>query len=129
MSFKKGSTHRFLAIWLTLILTLSCYAISGVKASPKVEWTQRANPSTGGDGAWGVAVDVSGMYVVGYDCFPGDLEWRIEKRSLVDGSLVWAQVSNPSAGDDSAFGVAAHASGIYVVGIDNSPANDGWRIE
>jgi hypothetical protein len=92
-------------------------------------WVQVDNPSVGADSIWSVSGDVSGIYAVGYDSSPGDLEWRIEKRSLTDGTLLWTQTSNPSAGADFAYGVAVDASGIYVVGIDNSPGNNEWRIE
>ncbi len=92
-------------------------------------WAHVSNPSTGEDWAMSVAVDSSGMYVVGYDSSPVDLEWRIEKRNLVDGSLIWMQTANPSRGDDTAFGVAVDASGVYVVGVDSAQANSEWRIE
>jgi len=92
-------------------------------------WSQTSNPSTGDDWVWGVAVDSSGIYVVGCDYSVGNYEWRIEKRSLTDGNLMWSQTSNPSTGEDIAFGVAVDSSGIYIVGCDSSPGNGEWRIE
>ena len=90
-----------------------------------------SHPSTSDDEASGVAVDETGIYVVGFDQSPGDYEWRIEKRSLTDGSIIWEQSSNPSARDDYAFGVAVDASGVYIVGIDESlgMTDHEWRIE
>jgi len=38
------------------------------------------NPSTGSDAAWGIAIDSTAMYVVGYDWSPYNGQWRIEKR-------------------------------------------------
>jgi hypothetical protein len=68
-------------------LILSYYytaAMNSVKASPdsNLIWSQTSNPSTGDNVACGVAVDVSGIYIVGHDSSPGNLEWRIEKRTL-----------------------------------------------
>ncbi|MDI6787838.1 MAG: hypothetical protein QME51_05660 [Planctomycetota bacterium] len=38
------------------------------------------NPSGGGDEARAIIADVTYLYVVGVDYFPGNLQWRIEKR-------------------------------------------------
>jgi hypothetical protein len=92
-------------------------------------WTQVENTSADADSIWQVAVDDSGIYVVGYDSSPGDLEWRIEKRNLADGELLWTQTNNPSAGADFAYSVAVDASGIYIVGVDVYTGDDEWRIE
>jgi hypothetical protein len=96
-------------------------------------WNQTENPSTGVDEIWGVALGSSGMYVVGSDNSPSpgsdNFEWRIEKRSLIDGAVLWNQTSNLSNGDDWATGVALDATGIYVVGYDTVPGNVEWRIE
>jgi hypothetical protein len=54
------------------------------------------------DYARSVAVDSTGIYVVGVDSIPGNQEWRIEKRNLNDGSLIWSITTNPSSGSDSA---------------------------
>ena len=93
----------------------------------------RENVSSGDDGASGVAVDDSGVYVVGYDSSPGvgDWEWRIEKRNLTDGSVIRTLTENPSSGDDEAAAVAVAHGSVYVVGGDESPGpGDGeWRIE
>jgi hypothetical protein len=94
-------------------------------------WAKTSNPSDGGDGANGVAIDQTGIYVVGYDSSQGDLQWRIEKRSLKDGSLLWSVISNPSDDGDQAWAVAIDQTGIYVVGDDSSRGdfNYQWRIE
>jgi predicted RNA-binding protein with PUA domain len=87
------------------------------------------NPSTGDDRAYGIAIDSTAMYVVGYDDSPGNWQWRIEKRSLTDGSLVGAFTNNPSTGDDRAYGIAIDSTAMYVIGWDHSPGNDQCRIE
>ena len=97
------------------------------------------NPSPGYDEAYGVAVDSTGIYAIGYDNSPGgsDTQWRIEKRSLTDGSLIGAfgtggvVTNNPSPGFEVAYGVTVDSSGIYTVGEDNSPGGSDtqWRIE
>jgi hypothetical protein len=112
-----------------MVLMLSCFAVGHSNASVEVLWTQTFNPSNGVDRPISVALDSSGVYVVGFDNVPGNDEWRIEKRSLTDGALLWAQTTNPSDGDDWAAGVALDSSGVYVVGFDNVPGNDEWRIE
>ena len=96
-----------------------------------------SNPSTGFDGAMGIAVDSTVMYVVGFDesASPGNPQWRIEKRSLTDGSLVagfgtgGVVTSNSSTGSGGAWDIAIDSTAMYVVGFDNSPGNLQWRIE
>ena len=92
-------------------------------------WTQVSHPSSGNDYANDIAIDSTGIYVVGSDTSPGDHQWRIEKRSLSSGSLLWSQVSNPGSGTDTVKGVAVDSTGVYVVGPDFSPGNYQWRIE
>jgi len=94
-----------------------------------------SNPSTGGNGAGDIAIDSTAMYMVGYDSSPGNNQWRIEKRSLTDGSLVsgfgmgGVVTVNPSTDYDAAQGIAIDSTSMYVVGYDSSPGNDQWRIE
>jgi len=94
-------------------------------------WTQTSNPSPYGDVAYGVAVDGTGLYIVGYDQYPGpdNRRWRIEKRSLTTGSVIWTQASNPSSAMDEALGVAVDATGVYIVGYDNYLGIPRWRME
>jgi len=88
-----------------------------------------SNPSVGTDAACAVAVDGTGVYVVGYDRFPGNERWRIEKRNLFTLAPIWWSTSNPSAGVDRAYGVAVGATGVYVVGYDRVLGDARWRIE
>jgi hypothetical protein len=97
-----------------------------------------SNPSTGDDAAGDIAIDSTAMYVVGFDESTGlslDKEWRIEKRALTDGSLVpgfgigGVIISNNSTGDDAALAIAIDSTAMYVVGLDESPGNQEWRIE
>lgn len=83
-------------------------------------WTRTSNPSTRADSAYDVAVDSAGLYVVGFDGTGGNSEWRIEKRKLGDGSIIWSQTENPSNLSDEARGVAVDSTGLYVVGFDSS---------
>ena len=95
-----------------------------------VIWTQASNPSGGWDEAYGVAVDGTGVYIVGYDSYLGNYRWRIEKRSLTTGSVIWIKTSNPSASGDIAFAVAVDGTGIYTVGMDEYfYLNSRWRID
>lgn len=95
----------------------------------ELRWSVSSNPGNGTDQATAVAVDLSGLYVVGTDSSEGNARWRMEKRDLNGGSLIWAQTSNPSAGHDYALGVVLDYSGLYVVGNDYYPGNAQWRIE
>jgi hypothetical protein len=87
------------------------------------------------DEAYGIAIDSTAMYVAGYDYSPGNYQWRIEKRSLIEGNLVGVYTSNPSAWLDEAYDIAIDSTTMYVVGYDHStgyaygPQNTAWRIE
>jgi len=92
------------------------------------------------DVAYGVAVDSTGIYIVGYDeNIAGNIaEWRIEKRDLSTGALIWSvsePISTVSGAGDVALGVAVDGTGVYVVGYDtntgcgNPSASSEWRIE
>jgi len=114
--------------------------------SGDVVWTQTSTPSPIDNESYGLAMDGNNLYVVGYDSadfpFPGDNQWRIEKRGLSDGALVTsfgsptgAVTSNPSLttinSSDVAYAVAVDSSYLYVVGYDSLKGDDDqeWRIE
>ena len=96
-------------------------------------WTQTDNPSESTDVARAVAVDESGLYVAGYDSVPGPLDrdhrWRIEKRGLSDGALLWKRIIDPSTDRDRPAAVAVDAQCIHVVGSDRSYPDSQWRME
>jgi hypothetical protein len=111
-------------------------------------WTQTENVTVPPDlistAARDVAVDSSGIYVVGEDgdswrqyvngsYYQGGVnnsEWRIEKRSLTDGSLLWNRTSN-AGGTSLMSGVAVDGSGVYVAGMADIRLFWGqvWAIE
>ena len=95
-----------------------------------------SNPGTGvDDEAYGIAIDSTYMYVVGYDNASIDQQRRIEKRNLSNGALVTSfgtggvVTTNSSTGSDGAFSIAIDSTYMYVAGYDNSPGNAQWRIE
>ncbi|MFX0202509.1 MAG: hypothetical protein ACFFCW_40905 [Candidatus Hodarchaeota archaeon] len=90
-------------------------------------WSRVSNPSSGWDEATGVAVDSTGVYVVGYDTRPGNARWRMQKRRLTDGGRIWSRVSNPTTGSDWASGVAVDSTGVYIVGTQSGARS--WRVE
>jgi len=94
-------------------------------------WHRKSNPSPGDDVPYGIAVDSTGMYIVGFDNLPGgrDYAWRIEKRALSDGSLIWSNSNNPSAISDSAQAVAVDSFGLFIVGYDGNITRNRWRVE
>jgi hypothetical protein len=90
------------------------------------------------DDATAIALDSNFMYVVGYDGTPNadtdiysDNQWRIEKRRLADGSLVWTKTLDPSTGKDQPNAVAVDSVYMYVVGFNTvaGSADKEWRIE
>lgn len=103
-----------------------------------------SNPTTGHDVALAMALDIAGgyVYVAGYDS-TGANQWRIEKRSMTDGSLVtgFGNVApcvtqgvfciNPSNQDDEVKNIKLDPTGqyIFVSGFDGSNGNNQWRLE
>jgi len=93
------------------------------------------NPSTGYDSICAVCVDSNYIYIAGHDSAPGDYEWRIEKRSKIDGSIVTSfgtsgVVSvNPSSVDDCPLDMVIDSTYLYVAGYDKGPGTAQWRIE
>ena len=103
-------------------------------------WAVTSAPSTYFNNAYSMKIVGPNMYLAGYDTVPGDgqFEWRMEKRSLSDGSLVGAfgtagvVVSNPTATlEDAAYSLALDANYLYVAGYDSMPGSSDyeWRIE
>jgi len=94
-----------------------------------------SNPSPGSDTPSAMAIDSTHMYVAGYDSASGNGQWRIEKRSLLDGSLhasfgtAGVVLSNPSPTWEMADAIAIDATSLYVFGRDDSPGDFQWRVE
>jgi hypothetical protein len=92
--------------------------------------------------AHAITADNDYLYIAGYDCSPGNEQWRIEKRNKTTGALIPAfsntgtagvVVSNPSTGTDIAYSITADNDYLYIGGEDHSPnpssINSQWRIE
>jgi len=126
---KKVLKIKLPVLILILTLTLATLTINPVNADESLIWSETSNPSSVDDIAFDVAVDSTGLYVVGIDRSPGKGQWRIEKRALTDGSLIWSETSNPSGDIDWPHGVAVDSTGLYIVGSDSSPGDAQWRIE
>ncbi len=92
-------------------------------------WGHTLDVSNLGDTPYSIAVDATGVYTVGFEYSTGNQAWRIEKRDLATGTVLWAQVSDPGTADDFATAVATHPSGILVAGADLSGPSAQWRIE
>jgi hypothetical protein len=96
-----------------------------------------SNPSSGNDLSWAIAVDTQFMYIAGNDEFPGDSQWRVEKRDLNTGDLDigfdsdGVVQSNPSSNFDFARSIAIDSQYVYIVGYDEFPVSGDrqWRIE
>ncbi|MCZ6689167.1 MAG: hypothetical protein O7H41_06150 [Planctomycetota bacterium] len=98
--------------------------------------TRLSNPSGMDDLAQAIAIDSTAMYVAGGDAFPGNGQWRIEKRNLSNGALVLgfgsggAQTVDLSSGYDRAEAIWVDGASIFVAGYEDDGAGDArWRIE
>lgn len=88
--------------------------------------------------ALSVAVDINDgkIYVVGNDNVPGNLQWRVEKRDMLTGSLdtsfnsTGILQSNPTSSADEAAIVVLDTVNNYVYagGYDGTSGNE-WRVE
>ena len=115
-------------------------------ASGSVVWSlASATTSTLDDEPYGLFINGSSLYIVGYDSNTPlrDDQWRIENRNTSDGSLVASfgtttfgvVENNPSAASilsfDYAYAVAADSTAMYVAGFDSMVSDNDWewRIE
>lgn len=109
------------------------------------EWFIEKRNSSDGSGVWsqsvnrnlnagfffgmerpmGMVVDATGLYVVGMDSF----DWVMEKRSTVDGSLIWRKIYDPAGWSDSAYDIAVDATGVYISGTGDFNGNSKWVIQ
>ena len=94
-----------------------------------VVWKKTNNPSAGLDSIENISLGIDGVYVVGDDYSPAnffDAQARIEKRSLVDGSIIWVKTNNYSSGlskVDYTSGIAVDNAGFYTFGNDSAIAS------
>ena len=95
-----------------------------------------ANPSAPGSDRIEV-MKLSGdyLYLGGYDSSGIDNEWRMEKRSVSDGSLVTAfdgdgvVTNDPSTGADQILAIASSSDAVFFGGYDTVTGAGQWRIE
>ena len=131
--FQKKFFPKLIQVFLVCLVVF--LGGENVFAQPVLIWEATSNPSSSSDYPSGVAVDSTGVYVVGRDEIEGvsDSQWRIEKRNLNTGALIWEQTNNPSNGSDIAYGVAVDSTGMYIVGRDYNCEGTGfcsaWRME
>src|SRR3989344_5735535 len=111
-------------------------SVGGVSSNPEwrieksslstgaLSWATTSNPSASYDFAKDIAVDSTYMYVVGADMASGNnnYRFRIEKRRISNGALVWAVAEDISSGfswqSDMLTGIAIDSTYMYVVGTD-----------
>jgi len=121
------STVRFLLVLLSSWLVAACAEPDEEPDGP-TDWVVDSNPSPLDDFLWDLALDDSGLYLAGSDLQFGreDEQWRIEKRSLDTGELLWLQTNNLGYGLDGAEAVATDDTGVYIVGYGSAGS---WRVE
>jgi hypothetical protein len=127
--------RKIIGIFLCLLVNYSCSSID----SGTIVWTQTSNYRNGYANA--IAIDESSVYIVASDRSKNQRygQWHIEKRSLLDGSLVsmfanQGVITSEMEDLGRSIGIAADSQYIYVIGDDNSPggfrnADSQWRIE
>lgn len=89
-----------------------------------------SDPTVNFDEANAIAIDGTSMYVGGTSAGPSSnpVEWRIEKRSLSDGGLLYSVTeafASVGCGQEGIFSIAIDSTSMYAVGA----AAGGWRIE
>jgi|GEM_PF-3485938 len=97
-----------------------------------VIWIKTSNPSTGWDWPCCIILDDNFLYTAGYEEKPGgDKMWRIEKRNVNNGDLIYAVNSNPSNAPDFPHSIEIDDAFVYIAGQDYSPGSNDtqWRIE
>jgi len=98
-----------LAVILIILLAVAAGAVT-------VKWTSLTNPSDEQEQPSGICIGGDYVYVVGFDRYPGDWQWRIEKRSKADGRPVKIWTKNPTKYSDSLLDCVVVGGKLYVVG-------------
>ena len=95
----------------------------------RIEWIRQFG-TAGDDNTWGLAVDPTGVYVVGdtNGALPGQtsagaLDAFVRKFDA-NGNELWPRQFG-TAGGDTAHGLAAYATGVYVTGFTVGALPDG----
>jgi hypothetical protein len=101
--------------WLAIMIVMAVPISASFAHGQAVEWTRQFDTS-GFDAAYGVAVDATGVYVVGItEGAPGSIDAFIRKYDLNGAEQ---RTRKFGTGDyAAAYGVAVDATGVYVVGV------------
>lgn len=105
-----------------------------------VDGAVTTNPTPGLDRFLSMAVDSQALYLFGTDNAnggPEDYEWRTEKRSLDDGSLVTSFADsgvvseNFTPGDEWGWRIAVGSDSVYLLGdyLAAAPDDYGWHLQ
>jgi len=121
---------------LTTGALVSIFGQGGADGDGVITGTAQVGSILTGNGEipFDIAVDNQYMYVVGGETVAGsDTQWRIEKRQLDTGALVYAQTRNIGSYEDTVEAVAIDHNYMYLVGWTavNSGYGNGknWVIE
>ena len=91
------------------------------KNSGSLDWYIISDPSPSVDVPYSIVVDDISLFIVGCESTSEGYKWRIEKRDLNDGDLIWHFTSVKGC----AYSVAVDSTAIYIVGANDTQ----WRIE
>jgi len=106
------------------------------KTNGELIWEVTSNPSEWFDTVKSMAIDKTGIYLVGIESKEKESFqlWRIEKRNLNDGSLIWVATSNPGV-INNVYSVVVDEKGLYISGTEATKTQNTligkslWRIE
>ena len=134
MGFLTNQQGRRIFLWVWLIFGLAPTALPNLARAQTIQWIRQFG-STQDDYARGLAVDSTGVYVVGFTT--GTLPRQTNNAGLGDafvrrydtnGNELWTRQFGTD-GDDVAYGVAVDITGAYVVGFSSGTLPGQTRTE
>jgi hypothetical protein len=94
-------------------------------------WSERFSSADDREHPADLVLDGTGLYAVGYAQPMRFDRWRIEKRRLDDGALIWTWEASHEEFDNHPNGVAVSGARVFVGGTDRDrDSQDGsWRVQ
>ncbi|MEZ0289487.1 MAG: hypothetical protein ABWJ42_00135 [Sulfolobales archaeon] len=124
----RGRLLVLLVLSLLVVSLISQISTSTSGYSVSVKWVRYSIPSRGVNIANSLCVLRDNLYVVGADSYSGDLEFRVEKRSLYTGDSIKNWTYNPSPYYDVLLDCVVVGGRLYVVGVDMRSLLPQWTL-